>query len=75
MKTDHFAQKTYVRYFMEVFLESAYPGYHTKAIPQQLGNEFIMPLDDFLWSAVNTTNISIYIPLEDAIKLGANKYV
>ena len=31
-------------HLIQIFLDNAYPGYCTKAIPQKLGNEFIIPV-------------------------------
>ena len=45
----------------QVFLDNTYPGYHSKAIPQKLGNEFIILVHQFLWSSVSTMSNSIYI--------------
>ena len=70
-KESHCAEGICEIHLIQVFLDNAYPGYHTKAIPQKLGNKFIISVDHFLCS-VNTT---LYIPLEDTIKLGANTYV
>ena len=43
-KGSYRAEGIYEIHLIQVVLDNAYPGYHTKAIPQKLGNEFIIPV-------------------------------
>ena len=34
-------------HLIQIFLDNAYPGYHTNTILQKLGNEFIIQVNNF----------------------------